>query len=322
MRNFRRLVLGLVLVTLAGVSWGECVEGDCVNGKGKYSFPSGDVYEGYFKDFQPSGKGRYVAADGYVYEGEFHYGKQHGLGKQMWPSGAVYQGELAYGSRTEGTFTYPDGTTYEGEFHETNRHGQGKYTWPNGDYYIGEHREGKFHGRGKRVRADGEIVREGIWQDDKYWGTREDWESSKIVAADPRATRGYVELECSGSEDNRRVVYYTMNADSGNPVTRRKVRGEIEKHSRVVRFREKAPSVVLMQGTKCSIKKNLKNGWDTPTDFKVSANMIEATFKQRLWCGGNNKVFINRLTGVFTSEVLGKDLPLTCKLKVEPKRRF
>ena len=49
MRNFRRLLLGLVLVSLAGVSWGDCVEGDCNNGKGKFTWASGDVYEGEWK---------------------------------------------------------------------------------------------------------------------------------------------------------------------------------------------------------------------------------------------------------------------------------
>ena len=195
MRNFRSLVLGLVLVSLAGVSWGDCVEGNCSTGERKY------VMEG-------------------------------------------------------------------------------------------------FHG-----------------------GTTKDRGSSILASANLAATKSYVELVCSGAEDNRRVIYTTEKDYWGNSKTRRKVKGEIENHSRIGVFREEAPAFLLMAGTKCSIEKNLKKGWDTPTDFAISANMIEGTFKQRIWCGGNNKVSINRLTGIFTSDRLGKDLPLTCKLK-ETERRF
>ena len=42
-------MLGLVLVSLAGVSWGDCVEGDCFTGKGKFTCANGDVYEGEWK---------------------------------------------------------------------------------------------------------------------------------------------------------------------------------------------------------------------------------------------------------------------------------
>ena len=63
MRSVRGSVLGLMLVSLASVSWGGfdgCFEGDCSNGKGKgkYTFVNGDVYEGDFMGDQMHGEGR------------------------------------------------------------------------------------------------------------------------------------------------------------------------------------------------------------------------------------------------------------------------
>ena len=52
------------------------------NGKGKYSFKDGTMYEGEFKDDDYNGKGKLTDADGSVYEGEFKDGREHGKGKK------------------------------------------------------------------------------------------------------------------------------------------------------------------------------------------------------------------------------------------------
>ena len=92
MRNFRPLVLGLVLVSLAGVSWGDCVEGDCFNGKGKYTLANGSVYEGDWKADQRTGKGKFTQADGSVYEGDFLNDQRTGKGKITFANGLVARG--------------------------------------------------------------------------------------------------------------------------------------------------------------------------------------------------------------------------------------
>ena len=57
MRRFRQLALGLVLFSMAGHSWGDCIEGDCFNGQGKETYIFfGKVYEGDFKDGQEPAK--------------------------------------------------------------------------------------------------------------------------------------------------------------------------------------------------------------------------------------------------------------------------
>jgi len=92
MRSFRRLVLGLVLVSLAGVSWSE---------EGEY------LYEQYLtEDPEPKLKKRIdepdwsklvptqtlTWANGDVYQGQTAGGRPHGKGKMTYASGLVKDG--------------------------------------------------------------------------------------------------------------------------------------------------------------------------------------------------------------------------------------
>lgn len=98
MRGFRRLLLGLVLVSLAGVSWGD--EGEFLYEQlltedpvtklqstpepdwskvkltytGKLTWANGDVYEGDYYDGRPHGQGKMTYASGLVEEGTFKDG--------------------------------------------------------------------------------------------------------------------------------------------------------------------------------------------------------------------------------------------------------
>jgi len=63
-----------------------CVEGDCENGKGRYVYSDGSVYEGEFKNGKKDGRGVYTYGsksinDGSVYKGYFTQGKKNGFGK-------------------------------------------------------------------------------------------------------------------------------------------------------------------------------------------------------------------------------------------------
>ena len=73
-----------------------CVEGDCENGKGKYTFDNESYYVG---DFQ----------DGYF----------HGYGKYIWPSGAFYEGEFKKDMfHGQGRMTFADGNYEEGYYED------------------------------------------------------------------------------------------------------------------------------------------------------------------------------------------------------------
>jgi hypothetical protein len=58
-----RLKFLLILIYTAtsfSIAFGDCVEGDCKNGKGKFIFVNKAIYEGEFKDSKMTGKGVYT----------------------------------------------------------------------------------------------------------------------------------------------------------------------------------------------------------------------------------------------------------------------
>jgi hypothetical protein len=52
-----------------------------MNGKGKYTWPDGAVYDGDWKDDIKNGEGKSTYPDGIVYEGDFKDDKKNGMGK-------------------------------------------------------------------------------------------------------------------------------------------------------------------------------------------------------------------------------------------------
>ena len=62
------------------VGFAECIEGDCINGYGTYTWASGDKYVGENKDNKRHGQGTFTWANGDKYVGEFKDGLEHGQG--------------------------------------------------------------------------------------------------------------------------------------------------------------------------------------------------------------------------------------------------
>jgi len=103
-------------------------------------YPSGDKYEGEFKDGLYHGQGTYFTANGDTYVGEFKNAKYHG----------------------EGTYTFADGRTYVGEFNEDAFHGKGTYTNEFGDQFIGQFTNNSLNGKGTINYANGDKYVGGI----------------------------------------------------------------------------------------------------------------------------------------------------------------
>ena len=70
----------------------ECIEGDCNNGYGTYTFANGDKYVGEYKDGKANGQGTYSHANGDKYVGEFKDGKKHGQGTFTAVDGRIKKG--------------------------------------------------------------------------------------------------------------------------------------------------------------------------------------------------------------------------------------
>ncbi|KAK6244651.1 hypothetical protein QUC31_011060 [Theobroma cacao] len=153
---------------------------------GELLLPNGDSYSGSLLGNVPEGRGKYVWQGGCVYEGEWSCGMRHGTGKIQWPTGTVYDGEFS-GGYMHGTGTYigsnkltykgrwklnlkhglgyqvyPNGDVFEASWIQGTTEGPGKYTWANGNVYLGNMKGGKMSGKGTLTWTNGDTF-EGSW---------------------------------------------------------------------------------------------------------------------------------------------------------------
>jgi hypothetical protein len=88
--------------------WDNCV--------GTYTFSSGEIYIGSWKNDKRHGQGTSTYASGDKYIGEYKEDMKHG----------------------QGIYTFANGEKYIGEFKNNERHGQGTNTWADGKVWQGE----------------------------------------------------------------------------------------------------------------------------------------------------------------------------------------
>ena len=82
------LVLGLLWCNLSNAA---CIEGDCNNGYGTFTWTDGAKYVGEFKDGLQHGQGTYITTDGAKYVGEFKDGKLIELKEELMKKYDAYQ---------------------------------------------------------------------------------------------------------------------------------------------------------------------------------------------------------------------------------------
>ena len=133
-------------------SWvyiGEVKEGtdDTPHGIGTKVRRSGVLREGFWKDGKLNGTGRFIDWDGDYYVGEYKEDSRYGPGTMHY-DGHVYTGEWE-GWKGKGEIYYKDGTKYIGE-------------WDDDGY--------KKNGFGTLYSADGQVLNEGKWEQDKFVG--------------------------------------------------------------------------------------------------------------------------------------------------------
>ncbi|KJU83405.1 MORN repeat protein [Candidatus Magnetobacterium bavaricum] len=167
----------------------ECIEGNCVNGYGTYSYSNGDKYVGEWKDSKRYGQGTYTLSNGSKYVGQWKDGEPHGQGTYTFSNGDKHVGQWKDGKRHgEGTYTFSDGRVlsgiwFDGELIKTPTpspvdtaqqrkdtgciegncvNGQGTYKFSDGDKYVGQWKDDKPHGQGTYTLSDGRVL-SGIW---------------------------------------------------------------------------------------------------------------------------------------------------------------
>ena len=192
MQKFFILIL-MIIFFVPAVSFGdECVEGDCVNGKGTMVYSTGHKYTGGFKDgvrhgegvlLMPGGRkivgvwvdnqireGKFTAYDGTTYEGQWEFRERNGQGTLTFPDGRKYVGEFKSDQRHgKGRMIWPDGRLYVGDFKYGERTGQGTITYPDGRKYTGDFEGGERNGRGTLVYPDGRTL-DGEFKNGEYAG--------------------------------------------------------------------------------------------------------------------------------------------------------
>jgi hypothetical protein len=147
----------------------QCVEGDCVNGKGTKIFSTGHKYTGEFKNGKLDGEGYMTLPLGRTLKGRFRDNSVF-EGTFTYPNGQVYIGQWEFLERNgRGTMKYADGRVYIGEFKSGLRHGKGTMTWPSGRRYEGDFVHGKRTGKGTMVYPDGRIYK-GDFQNGEHTG--------------------------------------------------------------------------------------------------------------------------------------------------------
>ena len=107
----KKLSLYVFLVLMfCNVGFAQCIEGDCKNGYGTFTFPDGRKYVGESKDNKKHEQETFTWASGAEYVEEWKKNEMHG----------------------QGTYTHGDGTKYVGEFKDSEYHWQGTLTYVDG----------------------------------------------------------------------------------------------------------------------------------------------------------------------------------------------
>lgn len=147
----------------------ECIDGNCVNGKGTMVYYSTQKYIGEFKDGRRHGQGTLYLPLDRVLKGNWR-DDELVEGTVTFADGTRYSGTWEFGYRHgHGVLTYPDGRKYIGEFHAGNRHGQGTMKYPDGRIYKGEFKNGKRTGIGTMTYPNSQII-SGQFLDGNYIG--------------------------------------------------------------------------------------------------------------------------------------------------------
>lgn len=125
------------------------------------------TYTGQRSNGKKEGKGRFEWIDGSIYEGEFHEDKFHGQGKLTIPDKGVYEGEFKNGKKNgQGKYLFVNGDVYDGNWVDDKMSGKGTYRFANGDTYIGEFLDNQFNGEGTYTSGNNKYI--GTWSNNEY----------------------------------------------------------------------------------------------------------------------------------------------------------
>ncbi|PCJ24866.1 MAG: hypothetical protein COA96_08510 [SAR86 cluster bacterium] len=172
--------------SLKDVTDENCIQGDCIDGRGKLelSTPFGKgQYFGDFRDGEFHGRGRLEIPISFVekaiYDGNWNKGIRSGRGTYWNGTGSLYIGQWRdderngqgtyfhnlprWGENEHSEFWMKENTeNYSGEFVDDNYQGKGIYRWADGRKYDGSFFANNKHGSGTFYFVTG-VARTQVW---------------------------------------------------------------------------------------------------------------------------------------------------------------
>jgi hypothetical protein len=119
------------------------------------------VYVGEYLEGKFNGRGKFVWHQGMIYEGEFSEGMRHGRG--VWresnlPNATSYDGMYFNDKKHgDGLYKWRSGSHYKGSFYNDQRDGYGEMFWIDGSSYKGQWEKGAQKGEGIMTYPDGTV---------------------------------------------------------------------------------------------------------------------------------------------------------------------
>lgn len=180
-----------------------CISGNCVNGKGIFIFPNGDIYVGDFYGGKRSGVGVCYYSNQSEYKGRWVSDLPDGQGTMKYPDGRLRTGLWKYGQPAEvqnqeqgvaeenggpvplgltaiqprclsgncqdgyGEYLFQDSSRYSGSFRNGLPEGIGVIFYKNGERYEGMVKAGQLDGKGTIYYTDGRRI-SGYWEAGMY----------------------------------------------------------------------------------------------------------------------------------------------------------
>ena len=127
--NFCIFALFYIFCPLVSHSEPSKIEPSCLEARnklwhncfGKFIFPNGNKYEGFWRDGKPDGVGSASTNSGVTYVGTFKGGKRHGLGEEVNKDGSIYVGNFKNDKKHgAGKIVFLDGRILEENFEKIN----------------------------------------------------------------------------------------------------------------------------------------------------------------------------------------------------------
>jgi hypothetical protein len=193
--------------TLNSISvYSQCLSGDCSNGRGIKIYPDSAKFEGIFEDGVRK-NGKYTYASGDIYEGSFYKNFRHGYGVYNYKTGQVFRGIYKNDEKEYGIFRFKNGDQYTGTFVNNKPDGFGIMHFSDGRKLEGQWVDGK-----PQWSVSGDSLSFNIISDTTIRNSKELYSQEKLIPKMYAVVVGIADYEGTGSDlrysDDDAILFY------------------------------------------------------------------------------------------------------------------